>query len=52
MKNKMGLCLKCILKKNMIRFGDKWGDYVMKTVKGGRVAIRTNDKIAPLFPHL
>jgi hypothetical protein len=26
MENKMGLCLKWILKKYMIRFGDKWGD--------------------------
>jgi hypothetical protein len=26
-------------------FGDKRGDWVMKTVKGGKVAIRTNDTI-------
>jgi hypothetical protein len=31
-------------------FGDKWGDWVMKTVKGGKVAIRTNGMIGPFFP--
>jgi hypothetical protein len=31
-------------------FGDKWGDWVMKTVKGGKVAIRTNGMTGPYFP--
>jgi hypothetical protein len=31
-------------------FGDKWGDWVMKTVKGGNVAIRTNGTISPFSP--
>jgi hypothetical protein len=31
-------------------FGDKWGDWVMKTMRGGKVALRTNDKIDPFFP--
>lgn len=31
-------------------FGEKWGDRVMKTIRGGKVAIRTNDKIGPFFP--
>jgi hypothetical protein len=31
-------------------FGDKWGDWVMKTMKGGNVAIKTNDTIGPFFP--
>jgi hypothetical protein len=31
-------------------FGDKWRDWVMKTVKGGKVAIRTNGMIGPFFP--
>jgi hypothetical protein len=31
-------------------FGDKWGDWVMKTVKGEKVAIRTNGMIGPFFP--
>jgi hypothetical protein len=30
-------------------FGDKWSDWVMKTVKGGKVAIRTNGMIGPYF---
>jgi retron-type reverse transcriptase len=30
-------------------FGDKWCDSVMKTVKGGKVAIKTNDMIGPYF---
>jgi hypothetical protein len=30
-------------------FGDKWCDWVMKTVRGGKVAIKTNDKIGPYF---
>jgi hypothetical protein len=35
----------------MIRkgFGDKWSDWVLKTVKGGKVAIRTNDVVGPYF---
>jgi hypothetical protein len=35
----------------MIRkgFGDKWCDWVLKTVKGGKVAIRTNDVVGPYF---
>jgi hypothetical protein len=31
-------------------FGDKWSDWVMKTVRGGKVAIRTNGMIGPFFP--
>jgi hypothetical protein len=31
-------------------FGDKWVDWVMKTVKAGKVAIRTNGIIGPFFP--
>jgi hypothetical protein len=30
-------------------FGDKWSDWVLKTVKGGKVAIRTNDVVGPYF---
>jgi hypothetical protein len=30
-------------------FGDKWCDWVMKTVRGGKVAIKTNDKLGPYF---
>jgi hypothetical protein len=35
----------------MIRkeFGDKWCDWVLKTVKGGKVAIRANDVVGPYF---
>jgi hypothetical protein len=33
-------------------FGEKWYDWVMKIVKGGKVAIKTNDMIGPYFtPH-
>jgi hypothetical protein len=31
-------------------FGDRWCDWVMKIVKGGKVAIRTNGMIGPYFP--
>ncbi|XP_024311805.1 uncharacterized protein LOC112269369, partial [Brachypodium distachyon] len=31
-------------------FGDKWCDWVMRTVRGGRVAIKVNDQIGPYFP--
>jgi hypothetical protein len=31
-------------------FGDKWEDWVMRTVRAGKLAIRTNNKIAPFFP--
>jgi hypothetical protein len=30
-------------------FGKKWGDWVMKTVSGGKVAIRTNNLTSPFF---
>jgi hypothetical protein len=30
-------------------FGDKWCDWVMRTVKGGKVAIKTNDMVGPYF---
>jgi hypothetical protein len=30
-------------------FGPKWGDWVMKTVRGGKVTIRTNDLTRPFF---
>jgi hypothetical protein len=30
-------------------FGDIWCDWVMKTVRGGKVAIKTNDLIGPYF---
>ena len=30
-------------------FGDKWCDWVLKTVKGGKVAIKTNDVVGPYF---
>jgi hypothetical protein len=30
-------------------FGDKWCDRVMKTVKGGKFAIKTNDLIGHYF---
>jgi hypothetical protein len=61
-KGKMGWFLRWILKKLMIRltgifcivcwkksFGGKWCDWVMKTVKDGKVAIKTNDMIGPYF---
>jgi hypothetical protein len=31
-------------------FGDTFYDWVMKVVKGGRVAIRVNNEIGPYFP--
>jgi hypothetical protein len=31
-------------------FGDIFSDWVMKVVRGGRVAIRVNNKIGPYFP--
>lgn len=31
-------------------FGDKWCDWVMRTIKGGNVSIRTNDVTGPYFP--
>lgn len=31
-------------------FGDKWCGWIMKIVKGGRVAIKVNDTIGPYFP--
>jgi hypothetical protein len=31
-------------------FGDTFCDWVMKVVKGGRVAIRVNNEIGPYFP--
>jgi hypothetical protein len=31
-------------------FGDIFCDWVMKVVRGGRVAIRVNDEIGPYFP--
>jgi hypothetical protein len=31
-------------------FGDRWCDWVMKIVKGGKVAIRTNGMIGSYFP--
>jgi hypothetical protein len=30
-------------------FGDKWCDWVLKTVKGEKVAIKTNDVVGPYF---
>jgi hypothetical protein len=30
-------------------FGDKWCDWVMRTVRGGKVAIKTNDRVGPYF---
>jgi hypothetical protein len=30
-------------------FGDIWCDWVMKTIRGGKVAIKTNDLIGPYF---
>jgi hypothetical protein len=30
-------------------FGGKWCDWVMKTVKDGKVAIKTNDRVGPYF---
>jgi hypothetical protein len=30
-------------------FGDKWSDWVLKTMKGSKVAIRTNDVVGPYF---
>lgn len=30
-------------------FGDIWCDWIMKTVRGGRVAIKVNDQIGPYF---
>lgn len=30
-------------------FAEKWGDWVMKTVRGGKVAVRTNNIIGPFF---
>jgi hypothetical protein len=30
-------------------FGNKWCDWVMKTVKGGKIAIKMNDLIGPYF---
>lgn len=31
-------------------FGDKWCDWIMKLVRGGRVAVKVNDRIGPYFP--
>jgi hypothetical protein len=31
-------------------FGDKWCDWVMRTVRGGKVAIKTNDRVVPILP--
>jgi hypothetical protein len=31
-------------------FGDKWGDWVVRTVRGGKVVIKTNNKVGPFFP--
>jgi hypothetical protein len=30
-------------------FGEKWGDWVMKTVSGGKVVVRTNNLTGPFF---
>jgi hypothetical protein len=30
-------------------FGGKWCDWVMRTVRGGKVAIKTNDRVGPYF---
>jgi hypothetical protein len=30
-------------------FDDKWCDWVMRTVRGGKVAIKTNDRVGPYF---
>jgi hypothetical protein len=30
-------------------FDDMWKDWMMKTVRGGKVAIRTNDIYGPFF---
>lgn len=31
-------------------FGPKWTDWVMRTVRGGKVAIITNNLMSPYFP--
>jgi hypothetical protein len=33
-------------------FGYFFYDWMMKPVKGGRVAIKVNDQISPLLPHI
>jgi hypothetical protein len=34
---------------SMKGFGDKWYAWVMKTIRGGKVAVRTNDCMGPYF---